>query len=460
MTLRTRIEELRGARPIIRPPQLPAKLQIEEALGRAAARHDQPSKIDKIEYEALRAKLQGGASVATLTSRELRLAATCLFEGQTPLVDDPAFLRQYLGALRSIRSRNAVRRLIAAYMLHFDPKRTGIREISHFLREEVFSIDSRWEWPRRHREFKLFDPDQVSSHLFRLTKDSTAPRDELARAGLVGTLSSGKLAGFVFLEALKNTRERLEANASIEDVNRIAAWIRGENGRLHFTEHRNIFANTLLLPWVAADPDRLLREKIQNSLLELLGDPRINDPAWVRSDDAARAVITRWLAKATLEQFLKVVDRVAAKHQWEYRRAFWGAYMERQFVSNSWVAFAAAGATVARGLAESSGDKLMKQFASLGQAAADQAVLLLQIDNLIIADWSHNGKLRIWRRGNRQAPGFGASGYIASQLRTEPEFETAHKPPNGWQLKTESYIRKHTGIKLNQVDYTPRHRGS
>jgi hypothetical protein len=322
----------------------------------------------------------------------------------------------------------------------------------------VSSIGSRWEWPRRHREFKLFDPDQVTSHLFRLTKDSTGPREELARAGLVGTLSTGKLAGSVFLEALKSTRERLDANGSIEDVNKLTAWIRGEDGRLHFTEYRNVFANTLLLPWVATDPDRLLRDKIQDCLLELLGDPRINNPAWVRSDDAARAVITRWLAKATLEQFLKVVDRVAAKHQWDYRRAFWGAYIDRQYVSNSWVAFGAGGAAVARGLADDSGDKLMKQFASLGQSAADQAVLLLQVDNLIIADWSHNGKLRIWRRGNRRAPEFGAAGYTASQLRAEPEFETAHLPPNGWQAKAESYIRQHTGIKLHQADYMPRHR--
>jgi hypothetical protein len=460
MSLRTQIEELRGARPIIRPPQLPAKLQMDEALGRAAARHDQPSKIDKIEYEALRAKLHGGAAVASLTSRDLRLAATCLFDGEKPLIDDAAFLRQYLGALRSIRSRNAVRRLIGAYMLHFDPKRAGIREISYFLSEAVSSINSRWEWPRRHREFKLFDPEQVASHLFGLTKNSAAPRQELARAGLVGTLGTGKLAGYVFLEALNSARAELEAKGSTELVNKLTAWIRGEDGRLHFTEHRNIFANTLLLPWVTTDPDHLLREKIQNCLLEILGDPRINNPAWVRSDDAARAVITRWLAKATLEQFLKVVDRVAAKHQWEYRRAFWGAYMDRQFVSNSWVAFGAEGASVARGLSETSGDNLMRQFASLGKAAADQAVLLLQIDNLVIADWSHNGKLRIWQRGNRRAPAFGATGYIASQLRSEPEFETAHLPPNGWQVKTESYIRHHTGIKLSQVDYMPRRRGS
>jgi hypothetical protein len=169
-------------------------------------------------------------------------------------------------------------------------------------------------------------------------------------------------------------------------------------------------------------------------------------------------VIIRWLAKATLEQFLKVVDRVAAKHQY-YRKAFWSAYIEKQFVSNSWVAFGAEGAEVARRLAETSGDKLMRQFATLGRSGSDQAVLLLQIHDLIIADWSHNGRLRIWRRGNSSAPEFGSASYIASQLRASPEFEIAHLPPDGWQPKAEAYIRRQTGIKLVQADY-PRRRGS
>src|SRR5260370_42506005 len=84
----------------------------------------------------------------------------------------------------------------------------------------------------------------------------------------------------------------------------------------------------------------------------------------------------------TLEQFLKVVDRVAAANQWEYRRAFWNAYIEKGWVSNAWVAFASNGAAVARQIAAESGDNLMRRFASLGGPSSDQAGLLLQIGAL------------------------------------------------------------------------------
>jgi hypothetical protein len=167
----------------------------------------------------------------------------------------------------------------------------------------------------------------------------------------------------------------------------------------------------------------------------------------------------RWLAQATLEQFLKVVDRVAAKHQWDYRRAFWNAYIEKRVVANAWVAFGANGAQVARKIAETTADSLMRRFGMLGGAGADQAVLLLSIGDLIIADWSHNGRLRIWRRGNTSAPEFNLETYVASALRTDSEFDTVHLPPDGWQSKAEAYIRRHTGIKLLESEYLPRRTG-
>jgi hypothetical protein len=128
-------------------------------------------------------------------------------------------------------------------------------------------------------------------------------------------------------------------------------------------------------------------------------------------------------------------------------------------VANAWVAFGSNGAQVARRIAENTADSLMRRFATLGGSGADQAVLLLSIGDLIIADWSHNGRLRIWRRGNPSAPEFNLPSYVASDLRTDSEFDTVHLPPDGWQGKAEAYIRRHTGIKLLEAEYMPRRMG-
>ena len=42
----------------------------------------------------------------------------------------------------------------------------------------------------------------------------------------------------------------------------------------------------------------------------------------------------RWLVKASLRQFLDVVDRVAPPQQWEYRRTFWTAVHEAGLIDD------------------------------------------------------------------------------------------------------------------------------
>ena len=154
-----------------------------------------------------------------------------------------------------------------------------------------------------------------------------------------------------------------------------------------FSAQRANLANALLLPFSQRDPSEDIHRRVQNYLLEILGDPRIDKAAWIGTDEAAIDVMIRWLAQATLEQFLKVVDRVAARQQWDYRRSFWGAYIERRVVTNSWVAFGSEGAQVARQLAKGTTDKMLLRFATLDGAGANQAVLLLQIGELVVADW-------------------------------------------------------------------------
>jgi hypothetical protein len=462
MSLSERLDELRRAGAIIRLPRLPRKLMIEQSFDRVSARFEHLRPIAQVDYDALVAKLRSVAnsrSLSTLTLREMRLAASCLFDGeQKRLADDEPFLDQYLDALRSIRSRIAIKRLIHCYCVHFNPRHRGIQRIGAFLREAISSIEGRWEWPERHRRHMLFDPAQAPQQLARLTIDSKSPREELQKIGLSGQLLVSGLSSYVFLSALKIIQKRLETDANIEEVEQAIAWVRTKNSEMYFYAHRGALANSLLLPWTQTDPDQELRQKIQSYLLDNWSDPRIDGGWWIGTDEAAREVMIRWLAQATLEQFLKVVDRVAAKHQWDYRRAFWNAYIEKRVVGNAWVAFGTSGTQVSTRLAEDTGDTLMRRFATLGGAAADQAVLLLRIQDLVVADWSHNGRLRIWRRGNQKAPEFNIKSYIATDLRTACDFDTVHLPPDGWQSKTEAYIRRHTGIRLTEAEYMPRRR--
>jgi hypothetical protein len=163
MTLLERLAELRRARAVIRPLRLPAKLSLSQ-----------------------------------LSLREMRLAGSCLFDGERCLAQNDNFLNQYLDALRTLRSRMAIKRLIHAYCLHFDTNNRGIRRIAAFLREAISNVRGRWEWVEKSRHYMLFEPSQAAQQLANLTLASTAsPRAELESCGLTGQLLTGGLAATI-----------------------------------------------------------------------------------------------------------------------------------------------------------------------------------------------------------------------------------------------------------------------
>lgn len=464
MNLSERLRELEKSRTIIRRIRLPVSLKIERSHDQVSLKYDQVAWIETVDYDALVSKLRLVAksnSISLLTPREMRLAASCLFEGEMPLADDLEFLDKFLEALRPIRSRVAIKRLIHTYFNHFDPSSQSIQRIGTFLQEVVSTIPTsrHWIWEERHQQLRLFDPANVVGQLAILAVETLNPRRAFEEKGLGGQLMVSSLCAAAFLKVLQLTEAELSINPKSEDVDRVVTWLDdGESGML-YSANRGAIANAFLLPWTRRNPEPEVRQKIQSFLLDKLSDPRIDGGPWLGAQEAALDVMTGWLAQATLEQFLKVVDRVAAKHQWEYRRAFWNSYIERRVVEKAWVAFGSSGADVARAIAESTTDTFMRRFATLSGSGSDQAVLLLSIGDLIIADWSHNGRLRIWRRGNPSAPQFNLQSYVASELRTDSEFDTVHLPPDGWQGKAEAYIRRHTGIRLLESEYMPHRAG-
>ena len=70
-------------------------------------------------------------------------------------------------------------------------------------------------------------------------------------------------------------------------------------------------AEAMLLPWVDRQPPDEVRTFIEGHLLSLLHDLRIERSRWVDVDEEAKRVMRRWLTRASLEQFLDVVDRTA-----------------------------------------------------------------------------------------------------------------------------------------------------
>ena len=129
MSLREVVNEFKRSRSIIRLPHLPAVLKTEKSYKRISEKYGEIGAVEIVDYRALLDRLKAAAesgSIEKLTYRDLRLGASCVFDGKPRLADNKHFLDLYLGALRTFRSRLAVKRLIYSYCLHFDPKDAAI----------------------------------------------------------------------------------------------------------------------------------------------------------------------------------------------------------------------------------------------------------------------------------------------------------------------------------------------
>ena len=95
MGLNSLLDELKRSRNPITSVRLPGRLALEKSYKRVAERYDREVSVTALDYEALLVKLRACAdarSMEALSIREVRLAASCLFDHTPSLADDELLL--------------------------------------------------------------------------------------------------------------------------------------------------------------------------------------------------------------------------------------------------------------------------------------------------------------------------------------------------------------------------------
>jgi hypothetical protein len=148
-----------------------------------------------------------------------------------------------------------------------------------------------------------------------------------------------------------------------------------------------------------------------------------------------------------LEQESAIIDKHGVDHQWRTRKAFWKRYFDNESVGDAWVAFAGRPHSTARRISAVGVEGATLEWGRLlGADDPDHAVLLMQMGDITVAEWSHNGRVRLWRRDDKLSPTLYAPEYNPKDFRTEAAFETPHLPSDGWQQKVDVQLRRY-GIR-------------
>jgi len=193
------------------------------------------------------------------------------------------------------------------------------------------------------------------------------------------------------------------------------------------------------------------------------GDPRIGEwPGLEGKDggfrrDSCVATIKRWLSIEYLDLFIKIIEKTAEDRQFKPRKAFWLKYFERGVISDLTLALASDANAIARKMRSQADNAEYMQWANLKRALPNQSVLLMQLGDLIIAEWSHSGAMQFWKADSKTAPEFHSKEYFSSALRNGSlkikvgnEFRDAliHYENQQWMTWARDAIEYHTGVSV------------
>ncbi|EIJ42738.1 hypothetical protein BegalDRAFT_1864 [Beggiatoa alba B18LD] len=404
----------------------------------------------------------------TITARDWRRAAWVLWYGQRgrTLAENDLFLKYFWRQLRG--NAAAIKRLIRVYLREFDQQPPNLLEISQFILAQVLKApaDSMLaRWKQYNEVYQIFIPQGNGIDKLAQACLHADTAQILTDAGLTGELLNSGYARVAYRKALEELEEYL-LQGSEKELSRLLAWT-DDGGRLRYPSCRRELAHALLLPWQLNEPTPALKQRIQIFLLQYLQDPRVSPALWQGVQTEALQVFYRWMVGSTLETFFSILDQCALDAQWRYRRAFWWAYYERQYIDEAWLAV---GKTIQKFLAKRPelAQSLQNAYGTLDGAGVrgNQTVLLFRIRNVIIAEWSHGGKCHVWLTDSPDKPLFYQETYLrdmvtANSLKLKEKNRQAgithyNNEAGGWQTELEHFIYEQTRIDMSPADYMPK----
>lgn len=401
--------------------------------------------------------LEEGA--ASLSRKDLRESCRTYLSPPHAPARTPKLAADILQQVEQLQRRSAFFALIDAYLDGFSEDDPVVIKLA----ERLEQLNKNWPWrpldpwPARIQNYNLLTPHLAPQAIAKTIIEYGQPHGAVFESAGLNTDGRrvGALAAASFVAGCDLLRKH-KGSASIPYQLRLIDWS-NEHGRLPYPTAWPEFARALFEPWISAEPGSIHRNRIVDRAISHGGDPRINHHAWKPVEEISKEAyhtVIRWLTQASVRQFFDIVSETMTdgKEMWEKRRKFWTSYLDAEMISKAWVAFGADGALRAQNAARRTNDMSLSMFGRLesGQGRSPQhAALIMAIGDLIVVDWSHNGKYNIWPKNAPNRPALFKRG---SRYGDYAPYDLMHAPINGphignWQEKVAQIIRSETGLR-------------
>ncbi len=378
-------------------------------------------------------------------------------------------------ASMSVPRTSWVESLAAAYIEASNAVEESHRWLGSTLRQWCGeTLDERLNvWRSRDRDWELFSPSDFPAKLSgRLQRSpEMSVWGALVDAGFANARSQAAdlsrqalLAYFKFPIPAAQGYDPLH----LERIREWKALVLGESAAWH-KDFSAAVINGLLEPWASFNPPEVeFQKNVQRTLEGWFGPvPERWTGHWNGASPLSREILARWKILDVMEAFFQRVEDYARhlekrsgddqmRRHWRYRRPFWLAYYKKGVVTR-------ARALIGRGMMNEFGeDKLRGQFgkamARLDSRNIHHCGLLLEINELLVIDLSHNGKAYFFLPSNESLPPTSARSYDRDTIDATRDEALIHNGSDtyAWQGRFAEFIHHQTSVRLKPSDYSLR----
>jgi len=222
----------------------------------------------------------------------------------------------------------------------------------------------------------------------------------------------------------------------------------------HNTDKTSRRVLSKLIEKLGVEGAETLRQSVQSYVLQKWQDPRIAgaDVRWRDVSDEARKIFTRWITKEDLRFFFDVVAKTCGDSKFEYRKAFWLAYLEH--ISFCRPVLRRGAEYLFRYDKQALEYYQDRQPATLKGGTRDQHAFIIQMGDYTFVEFSTAAACHVYRLYNISSLDpfeLDASEYNISELRNRDEARHrvmhTHSAKYSWQSKFALWLENRLDIE-------------
>lgn len=342
--------------------------------------------------------IRGNEEVSTvIEKRELKYLSYIAYAGKPPYITNDRFFNYCVSQISTTNKSTIVSGWLHNYLKNKDLESLNNKHIARVIEKSI----NTYTGPSRRIRFWQNNADKiinnersVATYLLHQSKSFDQFFEEYR---LSTELNESDFANEVVKQMINLCKERFPRFLSqvLEELKYST-----KEGSTHYRDKEIVrYAASNLLQEAGFDCEEKVKDQLKKPLIKILKDPRIRtNIKWEGVSPESVDTMKQWLSARDIEFFFEIVSKTEEEYNldthWEYRRAFWMAYLP--YIEDTWVAMGSTAREFAK-LIINRRDVNHSDFGKLRGAESIQSVFFLRVKGVDLVEYSHNGASRIWQ---------------------------------------------------------------